>query len=140
MTDIEKQINLVVVARGVARETNCQRVAAYNVWVEANQHILNLESDAKSACQEVEAQLREMALSIFAETQDKQVAPGIGIRVRQALAYDENEAMEWAIKHTLALKLDSSAFEKIAKTNNLPFVTISEEPTATIATELQVIE
>ena len=140
MTDIEKQINLVVVARGVERETNCQRVAAYNVWVEANQHILDLESDAKSACQEAEAQLRAMALSIFAETQDKKVAPGIGIRVKTVLDYDGKDAMDWALDHKLALKLDGTAFERIAKTSALSFVAITEEPTATIATELQVIE
>ena len=137
MTELEKQINLVVEARAVARETNCQRVVAYNVWVEANQHILDLESDAKSACQEAEVQLRELALTVYAETQDKQVAPGIGIRVKQVLSYEPKEAMDWAVKHTLALKLDVSSFEKMAKMNNLPFVTIADEPTATIATELK---
>ena len=140
MTNLEKQINLVVVARGVARETNCQRVAAYNVWVEANQHILDLESDAKSVCAEAENQLREMALAIFTVTKEKQVAPGIGIRVKQVLDYDPGKAMEWALEHHMALKLDGPMFEKMAKTSPLPFVTITEEPQATIATELQVIE
>jgi len=53
------------------------------------------------------------------------------------LNYDDREAMSWALEHKLALKLDTSAFEKIAKTSNLMFVTILEEPSATIATELK---
>ena len=81
-----------------------------------------------------------MALSTFSETQDKQVAPGVGIRVRTVLNYESKDAMDWAVKHELALKLDPSAFEKIAKTSNLPFVNITEEPTATLATELQAVE
>uniref|UniRef100_A0A6M3KLS2 Uncharacterized protein n=1 Tax=viral metagenome TaxID=1070528 RepID=A0A6M3KLS2_9ZZZZ len=134
--DIEEQINAVVEAREKAREANCLRVASYNKWVEANQQLLDNETEAKQICGKEETTLREMAVETYLKTLDKAVAPGVGIRVMTKLDYDAKEAMEWAVKHELALKLDTAKFEKIAKTENIPFVTISEEPTATIAAEL----
>ena len=134
---LKEQINAVVEARELALEATMRRVEAYKSWAEANQQLLDNEGAAKTACQEAEAELRELALQIYAVTGDKAVAPGIGIRVMTRLNYDDREAMSWALEHKLALKLDTSAFEKIAKTSNLMFVTILEEPSATIATELK---
>ncbi len=139
MTIIE-QINAVVEAREKAREANCQRVAEYNKWLEANQLLFDTETDTKVACNEAEGKLREMAVAQYAETREKAVAPGVGIRVLTKLGYDNQAALGWAIEHKLALKLDTPTFEKIAKTSNLPFVNISEEPQATIATELAKLE
>ena len=42
------------------------------------------------------------------------------------------------MEHQIALSLDKSNFEKIAKTTPLPFVTIGKEVQATIATNLEV--
>ncbi len=137
MEELKEQIQVVIEARERARETNALRVASYNQWVEANQQLLDRESIAKSVCLETEAILREFALQAYAETGDKAVAPGIGIRIMSRLGYDSKEAMGWAMEHKLALKLDASAFEKIAKMSNLPFVTTTEEPQATIATQLK---
>ena len=137
---LEKQINVVVDARGEVQEASEQRTIAYQAWVEANQSLLDHERIAKDACQEAETKLRELAIHVYAENGEKVVAPGVGIRVMTELDYEGGEAMNWAMEHKLALKLDASAFEKIAKTNNLPFVTISEKPQATIATKLAKIE
>jgi len=137
---LKEQINAVVEAREKAQEATTRRTEAYQKWVEVNQPLIDNESNAKSACQEAEVKLREMALETYAETGEKAVAPGIGIRVMTRLNYENQKAMEWAIEHKLALKLDSSAFEKIAKTSTLPFVTITEEPQATIAAELNKVE
>ena len=137
---ITEQINEVVDAREKAREANSLRVASYNGWVEANQSLFDNEKSAKSDQDLAEIKLRELAIQTYTETGDKAVAPGIGIRVLTKLGYDGKEAMDWAVEHKLALKLDTSTFEKIAKTSNLPFVIITEEATATIATELAKIE
>lgn len=137
---INEQINAVVEARGKARELKSQRDTLLEEWNKANQVLFDTLTQAGAEVAEAETKLREMALEVYAETKDKVVAPGIGIRVMSRLGYDSKEAMDWAMEHKLALKLDSSAFEKIAKTSNLPFVTISEEPQATIATELARVE
>ena len=137
--ELKERINAVVQARAVAKEANCMKVASYNEWVAANTEIIDTETDTRTVCQELEAQLREATIIDYALTGNKSPEVGLGIRVKTCLAYEGKDAMEWAVEHKLALKLDTSSFEKIAKTNNLPFVTITEEPSATIATELQVI-
>ena len=136
----KEQINLVVEAREKAGEAKKARHDAQVAWEESNASLFQAEAVASGECAGAEARLRELALEAYAETKDKQVAPGIGIRVRTILNYESKEAMDWAVKHELALKLDTSAFEKIAKTNKLLFVAITEEPMATIATELKKVE
>ena len=135
--NIEEQINIVVEAREKAREANASRIASYNKWVEENQVLFKEETETKLACSKVEGELKELALETYAETKDKTVAPGIGIRVMTKLSYETTEAMDWAIKHTLALRLETSVFEKLAKLNHLSFVSITKEPSATISTELE---
>jgi len=133
---IQEQINVVVEAREKASETNRNRTLAYQKWMEFAQPLFDAEKTAKETCQEAEGKLREMAIETYLKTLDKAVAPGVSIRMMTKLSYDAKVALNWAMHHELALKLDATAFEKIAKTSNMSFVTISEEPTATIATEL----
>lgn len=140
MDRLTEQINAVVEARGKAQEATNNRTGAYNVWLATNEQLFISEKAAKTACQDAEDNLREMAIAIYSETGNKIVASGVGIRVMTKLGYDAEEAMDWAVEHKLALKLDTSTFEKIAKTSNLSFVSITEEPSATIATELTKVE
>ncbi len=135
-----ERINAVVEARAKAIEATDRRMEAYGFWLKEHEQLLLNEKAARVDCAEAEDELRALAIKTYEETGDKAIAPGIGIRVRTVLGYLASEAMEWAMEHKLALKLDSSAFEKIAKTSHLPFVTISEEPQATIATELNRID
>ena len=137
---LKAQINAVVKARQNAQQAAELRTSAYNKWVEEYSPLLDDEAVAKSLCQEAEGKLRELALEVYAGTGDKAVAPGIGIRVMTRLDYENKDAMDWAIEHKLALQLDATTFKKIALTSNLPFVTITEEPQATIATELVKVE
>lgn len=138
--ELKEQINAVVEARVAVKEATELRASEYQKWLKTNQHLFDFENNAKFDCQEAEATLRNLALETYAVTGDKAVALGIGIRVKTVLNYEDKEAMSWAMEHKLALKLDFSAFEKIAKTSNLMFVTITEEPQATIATELSKVE
>ena len=134
---MKELINAVVEARAKAEEAAKRKTEAFIIWRDEHQDLIDNENATKNARIEAEDVLRELAIKTYAVTGDKAVAPGIGIRVMTRLNYESKEAMEWAVKHELALKLDTSAFEKIAKTNNLPFVNITEEPLATIATDLQ---
>ena len=140
MEQIKEQINAVVEAREKARELKSQRDTLLEEWNKANQVLFDTLTQAGAEVAEAEGKLREMAIEKYTETGEKTVAPGVGIRVMTRLGYGSTDAYDWAIEHKLALKLDSSAFEKIAKTSKLPFVTITEEPQATIATELEKVE
>ena len=136
MIEIEQQINLVVDAREEAQRATNRRIEIYQEWFEEYKTFFDTEMVAKTALSEAEAKLRELALQSYAENKAKTVAPGVGIRIMTRLVYDAKEAMDWALKHSLALALDKPKFEKIAKVTPLSFVVSIEEPIATIAAEL----
>jgi len=77
-----------------------------------------------------------MTLLAFYQTGDKAPVKGVGIREMTKLEYDAGVAFNWALEHKMAVKLDVSAFEKIAKASPLAFVKTYQEPIATIATNL----
>ena len=136
---IAEKINAVVDAREAVREATAVRMAAYQKWLEENQSLCDAERIARDTCQEAENGLRKEALIVYGETGNKAVAPGVGIRVMQRFDYEHEKASAWAMEHKLSLKLDTASFEKIAKINSLPFVTITAEPQATISQDLSKI-
>lgn len=139
---LKEQINVVVEARGKAVATKARSLALYGLWQKQHQEILDAENNAKSACAEAETKLRELTLKAYAETGEKAPEVGVGIRVVPTLEYDGKEALTWGLEHKLALKLDTSGFEKMVKANpvSFGFVTITDKATATIATELVKVE
>ncbi len=133
---LQEQIKVVAEARNKAVEATISRVKALTDWQEANNKLYDSERDTKATCQEAEETLRELTLQAYAETGDKAPAEGVGIRERTVLAYENKIAFDWAKAHKMALKLDVSAFEKIAKVDPPDFVKITTGPQATIATNL----
>jgi len=88
---------------------------------------------------DLENSVRDLALRAFSQDKtNKQPAPGVGIRVTTSPDYDKAAAFGWAKTHGLALQLDTKAFNDICKSDSTrpDFVTITETPVATIATDL----
>lgn len=135
--ELKEQINVVVEARELEAEATNRRMESYGVWLKEHDQLFTNEKDAKLFCLEAEAILREMTLSAYTETGNKAPEIGVGIRKVTKLEYDPPLAMAWAIEHKIALSLDRKNFEVFAKSQQLAFVTITEEPMATIATELK---
>jgi hypothetical protein len=138
--EIKEQIKVVVEARQKGRATAKAVSEARILWEENNKVIIQDSLNTSIACMEAEAKLRELTLAAFNETGNKAPVPGVGIRVMEKLEYDLKVALDWAKAHKMALTLDKKAFEKIAKADKPDFVTIIQEPIATIATELEVVE
>ena len=134
---LREQINVVVDARERAREAREIRIVEHEAWAKAHETLFLIEKVSGDVCAHEEGKLRILTLEAFKETGNKQPAIGVGIREPTVLSYDSHKAKEWAVKHEMALSLDKKAFEAIAKTSNLPFVTITNPPQATIATELK---
>ncbi len=99
-------------------------------------NLIDSDSNAKAAVAEEETKLRELTLQAYAETGNKAPADGVGIREVTKLDYDEKGALTYAKEHLLFLQLNKKAFEKFAKDEEPDFVTITQEPQATIATNL----
>ena len=146
MADIEQTVSLldqikrVAEARQRLEEATNIRIEAYNKWKEDNKLIFDTGETALKTCVEAETLLRELTIKAYNETGSKAPAPGVGIRVTTKLEYDLDVALTWAHAHNMALALDKKAFEKIALASPIDFVTQSEEPIATIATELVRVE
>ena len=138
INELKAQIRVVAEARGKADEVSHNLRSAQAIWEVANHALFEENELAKIQCGESEQLLRELTLQAYAETGNKAPAPGVGIRERTVLTYDNGVAFDWAKAHKMALKLDTSAFEKIAKADPPEFVKITTEPQATIATELKV--
>ena len=113
--------------------------AKRQAWMAANQDLFNAVNEAAKQVTELEAALRVRAVAAYnADPQkNKDLGCGVGIRVMTRLEYDAKTALGWAQKTGLALKLDTPAFEKIAKASNLDFVRSREEPSATISPNLE---
>ncbi|KKK92581.1 hypothetical protein LCGC14_2701490 [marine sediment metagenome] len=140
---IADQIDVVVEAREKAQEMANKKKAMYDEFISQHTDFFGDVVVAAAACSEAEDALREMAVAIYKKTDDKKVAPGVGIRVVTKLEYDPNVALDWGIAHHgIALKLDAKAFETVVKAtpNIVDFVTITDKATATIATELAKVE
>lgn len=97
---------------------------------------LNALDAAKLELNVAESALREAAEDEFARTGLKAVAPGVLVKEVTRLVYAPEDALEWAKSTGLCLKLDVSAFEKVAKAAQPPFVTFRSVPTATVAADL----
>ena len=138
--ELREQINAVVEARQKAETARGIVTASRIAWTEKNQGILVEAETWDKKLKIDEDKLHELTLKAYAETGNKVPAVGVGIRERTVLTYDNKIAFDWAKAHKMALKLDTSAFEKIAKADPPDFVKITTEPQATIATELEKVE
>lgn len=139
---LKEQIEVVVRARDIAQRAKEVVSEARTQWEEEHTTWFDTARDTANYATESEAKLRELTLEVYNADPEKNKAPapGVGIRERTVLTYDNKVAFDWAKAHKMALKLDTSAFEKIAKVDPPDFVKITTEPQATIASVLEVIE
>jgi len=133
---LQSQVQIVAEARSDNALFYERRKESLKKWEEENAMLLNDIADITAFLTGAESRLREMTLQAYAETGDKAPCPGVGIREITRLEYDPQVALLWATDHRLSLKLDTQAFEKIAKASPLEFVQIRQEAQATIATDL----
>lgn len=82
------------------------------------------------------SQFKERAIDLFYETKQKKLIGGLGIREGINLIYEEDKAFFWAKEHSLCLSLNSREFEKIAKTQDIDFVSKENKITVTFPKEI----
>jgi len=136
--ELKAQIKVVARARQRAQEAFEAKVVSQAEWERRNKAIIDIAVATNQEVNDEEIKLRELTLQIYAQTGNKTPAPGVGIREMTRLEYDKEVAFTWAVEHTMALKLDVLAFEKVAKASPLDFVKVFQQPQATIARVLEV--
>jgi len=137
---LKEQIKVVVETRCKAQTLKEMVSELRTEWEKYNAQTLDNLTQAGADVAAEEAKLRELTLQAYAETGNKAPIEGVGIREVTKLEYDEKVAFDWAKAHKMALKLDTKAFEKIAKADTPDFVKIITEPQATIATQLEIVK
>ena len=135
---LRTQIRRVVEARAGAAIFAERLQDARELFEAAHAELIALAANAKETVAAEEETLRRLAVQAFEATGSKQPAPGVTIRVMQKLDYSTDAAFSWAKGKDLALALDRKAFEQIALTTELPFVTKVALPTAALAKDLAV--
>lgn len=140
--ELQQQIQLVAKARQAATEASNIQRNALDKWQMENSSLIMKNAETKAVVEVEEAKLRELTLAFYAETGNKKPLPEVGVRVGKRLEYRADQALDWAIDHELALKLDVSTFEGLVKSTpgSFPFVTIEDVPNATIATNIEIKE
>lgn len=136
--ELVAQIKVVAQARKKSDDMAAKRKSLYDEFQTEHVDFFADVATAASRVSEAEELLRELTLKAYAETGNKAPAPGVGIREMTVLTFDGKVAFDWAKAHKMALKLDVTAFEKIAKADPPDFVKITTEASATIATKLEV--
>lgn len=136
--ELVKQIRVVMVARSNQQEVATTLSKAKTEWEEKNGSLLELAKFSKETVDIEEGKLRQLTLQAYVETGNKAPAVGVGIREQVVLSYDGKVALNYAKEHLLFLQLNKTAFEKFAKDEKPDFVTITTEPQATIAQNLEV--
>ena len=91
------------------------------------------------AVTEAEASAKALGLAHFQMTGEKKPTPGIEVKEKSTLDYDDADALAWAKETNMALvpeTFDRKAFEKIAKATDLGFVNTIVEPQVQLASDL----
>ena len=83
-----------------------------------------------------EAALRAGGLELYRETGDKHPAPGVEVKDKVVLEYEQTQALKWAVEHGIFLQLDVKGFEKAAQSLSVPFVTYKTVPQAQLARDM----
>lgn len=90
-----------------------------------------------------ERALRTLALEAYEQTHETKPAPGVAIQIRKRFEYETEAAIGWAVRtgRSALLDLKTAAFERAARglvmaQEPLDFVTIRDEPSALISSDL----
>jgi len=89
---------------------------------------------------EIKGVLTLQGLETYQATGNKKLDGGLGIRVSSVLEYDQAKALEFAKEKNMFLQLDSKAFEKVAGSLGLDFVTTKDKITVTYPKEIVINE
>ncbi len=79
----------------------------------------------------MKATLTTEALEEFKKTGNKKLLGGIGIREGSVMSYDSEKALKFAKEKNMFLQLNKKAFEKVATSLDLDFVSTTPKTTVT---------
>ena len=135
-----ENIATLAISLADAREKHAELKAVLDAhraeWEATWAELIDSIEDAKNDVAHLESEIRAAGLAHYAANPDSKKLPyGLGIREVTGLEYDPAAALGWAMDKRMCLKLDTSAFEKVAKVTPVEFVTTVTTATVTIPTD-----
>ena len=122
----------------VAQEKlNCEYKEKQEAFEKQVEGIKEKMSSVSEKMNEAKESIKSESLEAYMTDGEKKRLGGIGIQVRTDIEFDDAKAFSWAKEHSLCLKLDSGAFKKIAKTQDIDFVEKSERVLVTFPKEIK---
>ncbi len=139
-TTLEEQIRVVAGARKERDRLQVVKNVEVAKWEQMWKPLLDSIETTREEVAYAEALLRNLTLKAYNADPEKNKKPAEGVGIRDVTTYEYNSvnALDWAKSHKMALKLDTTAFEKLVKATpkDFKFVKPKTEPQATIATNL----
>ncbi len=141
--DIEAKVKSVAIFRAAAVDHKAKLTLLQTELEQSDvfQQIVTVRkliSTTKTVLTDLENELRTAALYYFQEHEDKKPHPGVTVKMFGTLRYNTDAMLDWAIehRHSQVLKLNASAFKKLANAIDVPGVVKAKEPRVTIARDL----
>lgn len=98
----------------------------------ANAELIELVANAKQDFDNLDRDLRELAVNHFKANGEKTLDENLSVRINTKLKYDQTAALAWATEKGVCLALDKKAFENVAPNLCPELVETVETPTAVI--------
>lgn len=136
---INGQVIIVASLRKELNQLKEEKGKAFKKWENDQCVLLRNVALKEDEVFKAELKLRQMAEEECEKTKDKKPGIGLGIRLVKRFIYNPELALAWAKEHSLALNLNTKEFEKQTLISKPDFVTIIEQPQATIAPNLEIL-
>ena len=107
------------------------------IFDQENEGLFNELYELQNCLSTCKTEIKDSALIEFKETNSKKLFGGLSIRQGVSLVYDSKTAFTWAKDHNMCLNLNKSEFEKIAKIQEIDFVTKEDKITVCFPKEFK---
>jgi len=133
----ELNVKLLYDKIDVVNNLKAQLKTSRDAFEKEHQTLIEYIRNKEEIINEFKLTITEDAKEEFSNTKNKKLYGGIGIQERTTIEYDKDLALDWAKEHQLCLTLDNSSFKKIAKSQDIDFVTKDTKILVTFPPEIK---
>lgn len=136
-TELNALVQAVAQVRRQTAQAQATLTTARIAFEQQHAEVIAAVTAAQAQQERAEEALRQATLAAYASAGNKRPHRAVAVRVMTRLVYDLGAITAWARENLPAiLVLDVKTFERVAPHHQVPGVTVSAEPVATIARDL----
>jgi hypothetical protein len=137
--EITERVRVLANVRELHESNKSKLKARQDAFNVENANLINEITLSAPAIVAAEVALKAVVESEYRATGEKKPAAGVEVKLFKEFAIDEAAGLAWAKEKELCLipeQLDVAAVKKLATVQPLPFVTVTQIPKVTIASDL----